>query len=85
MVTYVQMWDERNILAKVVKKWRLNIQLMNWVLCHYINLRQSMDCGKPIVVEDKNLISQAYFHIEVNNAKISNLNKTLVENFQYSS
>ena len=48
-----------------------------------INLRQSMDCGKPIVIEDKNSpISQAYFHIARSiTAKISNLNKDFSRKF----
>ncbi len=48
-----------------------------------INLRQSMDCGKPIVIEDKNSpISQAYFDIARSiTAKISNLNKDFSRKF----
>ena len=47
------------------------------------NLRQSMDCGKPIVIEDNNSpISQAYFNIGRSiTAKISNLNKDFSRKF----
>lgn len=47
------------------------------------NLRKSMDCGKPIVIENKNSpISQAYLDIARSiTAKISNLNKDFSRKF----
>ena len=47
------------------------------------NLRQSMDCGKPIVIEDNNSpISQAYFNIGRSiTAKTSILNKDFSRKF----